>query len=61
MVPEIWSATDNFLSFWTVCCPFTPRSMDLENQNFEKVKKTLENIIILQVCTINNNHTIYGS
>ena len=24
MVPEIWSVTDNFLSFWTVFCPFTP-------------------------------------
>ena len=25
MVPDIWSATNkNFLSFWTVFCPFTP-------------------------------------
>ena len=24
MVPEIWSKTDNFLSFWTIFCPFTP-------------------------------------
>ena len=24
MVPEIWSMTDRiFLSFWTICCPFT--------------------------------------
>ena len=24
MVPEIWSKKDNFLSFWTIFCPFTP-------------------------------------
>ena len=27
----------NFLSFWTVFCPFTPLA---ENQNFDKAKKT---------------------
>ena len=34
----------NFLSLWTVFCP-----MDPENQNFEKMKETLEDIIILQI------------
>ena len=24
MVPEIWSTTQNFFSFWTIFCPFTP-------------------------------------
>ena len=24
MIPEIWSTAYNFLSFWTVFCPFTP-------------------------------------
>ena len=24
MVPEMLSTTDNFLSFWTIFCPFTP-------------------------------------
>ena len=24
MVPEIRSETENFLSFWTTFCPFTP-------------------------------------
>ena len=35
--------------------------MDPENQNFEKMKKTLEDIIILQMCTINDSHMIYDS
>ena len=59
MVPDIWSMTDNFLSFWTVFYPFTP--LWTKNQNFEKMKKTPEDIIILQVCTINDSHMMYGS
>ena len=35
--------------------------MDPENQNFEKVKKTSEDIIILQMCAINDSHMMYGS
>ena len=35
--------------------------MDPENQNFEKIKKTPEDIIILQMCTINGSHMMYGS
>ena len=35
--------------------------MDQENQNFEKMKKVLEDIIILQVCTVNDSHMMYGS
>ena len=31
---EIWSTTENYLSFWTVFCPFTPYGA--ENQNFDK-------------------------
>ena len=34
---------------------------DRENQNFEKMKKNPGDIIILQMCTINNNHIMYGS
>ena len=52
MVPEIWSMTDRFfLSFWTIL-----PSIDPENQNFEKMKKNPEDIVILQMCTINGNH-----
>ena len=36
-------------------------SMDPENQNFEKMKKTPEDIIILQMCTINGSHMMHGS
>ena len=35
--------------------------MDPENQNFEKMKKAPKDIIILQICTINNSHIMYGS
>ena len=34
---------------------------NLENQNFEKLKKITGDIIILQMCTINDNHLMYGS
>ena len=29
----------NFLSFWTIFCPFTPSPNNPKNQNFEKMKK----------------------
>ena len=32
-----------------------------KNQNFEKMKKPPEDIIILQRCNINGNHVMYGS
>ena len=50
---ECFVIMDHFL-------PFYP-PMDPENQNFEKMKKTPEDIIILQMCTINDNHMMYGS
>ena len=34
---------------------------NLKNQNFEKMKKTPGDIIILHICTINENHMMYGS
>ena len=49
----------NFLSLWTVFCPLGGYPMNPENQNFEKMKKTLEDIIILQMFTINDSHMIY--
>ena len=62
MVPEIWSPTDR------ICCHFGPFPALLppnnpENQNFEnmKRKKTLGDIIILHMSTINNNHMMNGS
>ena len=32
-----------------------------ENKKFEKLKKTPGDIIILHMCTINDNHMIYSS
>ena len=32
----------------------------LKNQKFEKIKTTLRFIIILQMCTINDDHMMYG-
>ena len=50
----------NFLSFWTTFCSFTPLTTQ-KNQNFEKIKKLPGDIIILHRCNTNNNHMIYGS
>ena len=33
---------------------------NLENQNFEKLKKVPGDIVILHMCTISNNHMMYG-
>ena len=48
------------LLFWTIFCPFSPPD-NLENQNFEKIKKAPEDIIILHKCTINGIYMMYGS
>ena len=44
---------DHFLPFYP---PNNPK-----NQNFEKLKKRPGDIIILHMCTINDNHMIYSS
>ena len=49
----------NFLSFWTIFCSFA--SMDQEDQNVGKMNNTPEDIIILQMCTTNDSHMMYGS
>ena len=43
----------NFLSFWTIFCP-------RKSKIFEQIKNTSEDIIILQMHTINHSHLIYG-
>ena len=50
----------NFLSFWVFFYPSSPPH-NQESQNFEKLKKPPADIIILHICTINNNHMMYGS
>ena len=48
----------DFLSFWTIFCPFTP--LYWPRKFLKKLRKTPEDII-LQICTINDNHRLYGS
>ena len=56
----------SFYTFDIIFChsgpffPFYP-PMDPENQNFEKVKKAPEDIIILKMCAIDDCHMMYGS
>ena len=45
----------HFGPFFALLPPTNPK-----NQNFEK-KKMSRHIIILHICTINNNHMMYGS
>ena len=46
-----------------IFCHYGPfiSPMDPENQNFEKMKKPPEDIIILQMSTIDDSHMMYGS
>ena len=58
-VHEISSATDRIFvildHFLSLYLPNIP-----ENQDFEKLKKNPGDIIILHMCTINDNHMMYG-
>ena len=60
MVPEIWSATDrvfcHFGAFFALLSPYGPREL-----KFWKMKKIPEDIIILQMCTINDSYMMYSS
>ena len=49
--------------FSVILCQFLPFDLPntLKNQNFEEMKKTPGDIIILHLCTINDNHMMYGS
>ena len=58
MVPEIWSVTDRIFCHFGLFFALLP-PVDIEKQNFEKMKKTLEDVIILQMCTINDSHMTY--
>ena len=48
-----------FLSFWVIFCPFIPLTM--QKIKILKLKKTPVDIIILQMCTINDSHMMYAS
>ena len=63
MVCETWSITDKFFCHFGLFFAHLPTN-NLENQNFEWMKQTHGDIIILQMCTkctINDNHMKYGS
>ena len=48
----------NFLSFWATFLHFWPTN-NPENQNFEKMKHASGDIIILHLCTKNQNHMYF--
>ena len=49
-----------FFCFWTIFCPFTPLTTQ-KIKILQKWKKTTGDMIILHMCTINNNHVMNGS
>ena len=51
----------NFLSFWTIISLLPAPTNNTKNQNFEKLKKNPEDIIILHKCTKNHDHMKYCS
>ena len=60
MVPEIWSMMGNFFCHFVPFLPFYHPN-NLKNQNFEKMKKTPGDIIILPKCTKNHDHILHCS
>ena len=60
IVPDTWTMTDkifcHFGLFFALVPPNKPK-----NQNFQKMKKTHGDIVILHMCIINDNHMMDGS
>ena len=50
----------NFLSFWTISCPFTPLTTQ-KIKILKKFQKIPEDIIILHKCTKNHDHMLHCS
>ena len=50
----------NLLSFWAIFCPFTLLTT-WKIKSTKKEKKTLGDIIILHLCTTNDDHMMYDS
>ena len=59
-VPEIWCLTDVTISHFGLFFTFLPPNSP-KNQNFEKMRKTPGNIIILHMCTKNYDQMMYLS
>ena len=60
MVHGISHTMDRIFVILDHLLPFYPPN-NLKNQNFEKMKKTSGDIIVLHMCTINDIHMICGS
>ena len=60
IVPEIWGMMDRNFVILDHFLPFYPPN-NPKNQYFLKTKQTSGYTIILHMCTINDNHMIYGS
>ena len=59
MVPEIWSMMNRIFSrSWSFFALLPP--WQLEKLKFWKIAKKPGDIIILHMCTINDNHMMYG-
>ena len=58
-----WDTEHDRQCFFVILGYFLPLYLpnNPENQNFEKMKKTPEDIIILHMSTINQNHVMYDS
>ena len=54
------SDRQNFLTFWTMVCPFTPLTTQ-KAKNFEKLRNAPGDTIILQKCSKNHNQMLYCS
>ena len=60
MLPKIWSATDKFfLSFWAIFCLFT-LLLTPKIKIWKKYKKTWR-YYPSHMCTVNEDHMMYGS
>ena len=60
MLSEIWSVTNNFLSFWTIVCPYTSL-LTPKVKIWKNCKKIRGRIILLHKFTLNEGHMMYGS
>ena len=60
MISDIWSGTNkffwHFIQFFALLPPYGPRK-----SKFWTNEKTPQDIIILQMCTINDSHMMYDS
>ena len=62
MVSEILSVANRiFCHFGSFFALLLPHPINPKFQNFEKKKETPEYIIILHMCTINDNHMMHDS